>query len=100
MDKKRVIINYSNLPAEVLEALRQKYPLGYSNFVMKVKTGNDSFFYAVTVDMEDTSYLIKVPVKIDTKSTKDDDDLFDDAHDTKESDEVAEEEEPEPEKED
>jgi hypothetical protein len=100
MDKKRVIINYSNLPAEALEALKKKYPLGYNNFVMKVKTGNDSFFYAVTVDTDDASYLVKVPVKIDTKSDKDDEDIFDDSNNHKEHEENVEEEEPEVEKED
>jgi hypothetical protein len=100
MDRKRVIINYSNLPAEALEALKIKYPLGYSNFVMKVQTGKDSFFYAVTVDTEDTSYLVKVPVKIDTKSDKDDEDIFEDTSNLKEQEESVEEEEPEIEKED
>ncbi|MEI6747604.1 MAG: hypothetical protein ACOYMF_09440 [Bacteroidales bacterium] len=100
MDKKRIIISYSNLPSEVLEALRIKYPLGYSNFVMKVQTSKDNFFYAVTVDTDDTSYLVKVPVKIDTKSDKDDEDIFDDTSNVKDQEENAEEEEPEAEKED
>jgi hypothetical protein len=100
MDRKRVIISYSNLPAEALEALKKKYPLGYNNFVMKVNTGKDSFFYAVTVDTEDASYLVKVPVKIDTKSDKDDEDIFDETSNLKEHEENVEEEEPEVEKED
>ena len=100
MEKKRIIININNLPADALEALRLKYPLGYNNFVMKVKTGNDSFFYAVTVDTEDASYLIKVPVKIDQKSAKEDEDIFDDTSSMKEAEENIEEEEPEADKED
>jgi hypothetical protein len=100
MDRKRVIISYSNLPAEALEALKKKYPLGYTNFVMKVNTGKDSFFYAVTVDTEDASYLVKVPVKIDTKTDKDDEDIFDETSNLKEHEENVEEEEPEVEKED
>jgi len=100
MEKKRIIININNLPSDALEALRLKYPLGYNNFVMKVKTGNDSFFYAVTVDTEDASYLIKVPVKIDQKSAKEDEDIFDDTSSMKEAEENIEEEEPEADKED
>lgn len=100
MEKKRIIINLNNLPTDALEALRIKYPLGYNNFVMKVKTGADSFFYAVTVDTDDASYLVKVPVKIDQKSTKDDEDIFDETSSLKESEENIEEEEPEPDKED
>lgn len=100
MEKKRIIINLSNLPPDAVEALRMKYPLGYNNFVMKVKTGNDSFFYAVTVDTDQASYLVKVPVKIDQKSAKEDEDIFDDTSSMKESEENIEEEEPEIDKED
>jgi hypothetical protein len=65
MDKKKVIIHYNNLSPEVLEALREKYPDGHMQHVFKVTKPNNDFFYAVTVDTEDTSYLIKVDVKID-----------------------------------
>ncbi len=65
MEKKRVIIHYNNLAPEVLEALREKYPDGHMHHVFKVTKPNNDFFYAVTVDTEDTSYLIKVDVKID-----------------------------------
>jgi len=100
MEKKRIIINLNNLPPDALEAFRNKFPFGYNNFVMKVKTGNDSFFYAVTVDTNDASYLVKVPVKIDQKSGKEDEDIFDDTSSMKESEENVEEEEPEIDKED
>ena len=99
MEKKRVIISLNNLPPGVLEALRTKYPLGYNNFVKKVKTGNESFFYGITVDTDDASYLIKVPVKIDQKGGKEDEDIFADNNSTKESEENNEEEEPEVDKE-
>jgi len=49
-----------------MEALNQKYPDGYQNHVFKVNVSSDNFFYAVTLDMEDVHYLIKVPVQIDT----------------------------------
>lgn len=65
MNKKKVIIHYNNLSAEVLEALKEKYPDGHMHHVFKVTKPNNDFFYAVTVDTEDTSYLIKVDVKID-----------------------------------
>ena len=77
MDKKRLVVSYSNVSAEVLEAIRNKYPLGFSNHVIKVKTRGDEFFYAITVDTDEASYLVKVPVKIDTKGISDDDSLGD-----------------------
>lgn len=99
MEKKRIILNLNNLPPDALEALRNKYPLGYNNFVMKVKTGSDSFFHAITVDTEDASYLVKVTVKIDQKGGKEDEDIFADNSSMKEPEENPEEEEPEMDKE-
>jgi hypothetical protein len=63
--KKKVIIHISNIPCEVLDALREKYPDGYMHHVFKVTKPSGDFFHAVTVDTEDSSYLIKVDVKID-----------------------------------
>jgi hypothetical protein len=91
--RKKLIINYSNVSAELMEAIRKKYPLGWVNHTIKVKTTGDSFFFAITVDTEEASYLIKVPVKIDTKSDKDDEDFFEDTSDVKDSGEGTEEEE-------
>ncbi|HEX3006542.1 MAG TPA: hypothetical protein VHO90_02895 [Bacteroidales bacterium] len=39
--------------------------MGYNDYVIKVTKPNNDFFYAVTVDTEDASYLVKVDVKID-----------------------------------
>ena len=87
MEKKRLVVSYSNVSQDVLDAIRAKYPLGYSNHVIKVKTKGDDFFYAITVDTADASYLVKVPVKIDTKAHANDDDNLDDSNDEeKESD--------------
>lgn len=85
MNKKRLVVSYSNVTPEVLEAIRKKYPLGYSNHVIKVKTKGDDFFYAITVDTEDASYLIKVPVKIDSKANLNEEDPLEDINDEKES---------------
>ncbi|HPG33017.1 MAG: hypothetical protein H6541_06260 [Lentimicrobiaceae bacterium] len=94
MERKRLVISYSNVSPEVLEAIRKKYPLGYSNHVIKVNTKGDDFFYAITVDTEEASYLVKVPVKIDTKGSLNDDDNLDDTSDDKEVDEGYQENEP------
>ena len=88
-----MVVSYSNVSPEVLEAIRKKYPLGYSNHVIKVKTRGDEFFYAITVDTEDASYLVKVPVKIDTKGLADEDPL-DDINDEKDSEDTFPENEP------
>jgi hypothetical protein len=64
--KKKVIVHINNISPEVMEIVHEKYPEGYQDRVFKVTKPNNDFFYAFTVDTEDTSYLIKVDVKIDT----------------------------------
>lgn len=93
MERKRLVVNYNTASSEVMEAIRKKYPLGYNNHVIKVKTQGEDFFYAITVDTDAASYLVKVPVKIDTKGINDDDAL-DELNDEKETEENFAEAEP------
>jgi hypothetical protein len=65
MEKKRLVVSYKNCSDEVLEAIKKKYPMGYTDFVMKVQKPSGDFFYAITIDTADASYLVKVDVKID-----------------------------------
>jgi hypothetical protein len=82
-NRKKLIINYANVTPELMEAIRKKYPLGWINHTIKVPLPGGTFFFAITIDTDEVSYLIKVPVKIDTKSDKDED-FFDSALDMKE----------------
>ena len=63
--KKRLVVSYKNCQDEVLQAVREKYPLGYGDALIKVQKPNGDFFHAITVDFKDISYLVKVDVKID-----------------------------------
>jgi len=65
VQKKRLMISYKSCPADVLQAIKEKYPLGYGDAIIKVQKPNGEFFHAITVDFEDVSYLVKVDVKID-----------------------------------
>jgi hypothetical protein len=65
MEKKRLVVSYKSCSEEVLEAIKKKYPGGYNDFVIKVQKPNNDFFYAITVETADASYLVKVDVKID-----------------------------------
>ena len=65
IQKKRLVVSYKNCPAEVLQAIRDKYPFGYGDAIIKVQKPNDDFFHAITIDLEDVCYLVKVDVKID-----------------------------------
>ena len=63
--KKKLVISYKNCPAKVMQAIKEKYPLGYGDSIIKVQKPNGEFFHAITIDFEDVSYLVKVDVKID-----------------------------------
>ncbi len=66
MEKRRVIKSIENITEDVLEAIKKKYPDGWSNHVQRVTKGNNEFFHVITVDTNDTSYMIKVKVKVDS----------------------------------
>ena len=65
LPKKRLVISYKNCSDEVLQAIKDKYPLGYGDSIIKVEKPNGDYFHAITLDFEDVSYLVKVNVKID-----------------------------------
>ena len=78
MDKKRLIVSMDKLPEGVAEAIKKKYPGGYADYVFKVPKGSNDFFYAITVDTQDASYLVKVNVKIDSVVDNEEKDPVDD----------------------
>lgn len=63
--KKRVVINYHSLPVPLQEELKKKYPHGYTEAMIRIDKGPGDFFYAVVLETEEISYLVKVDVKID-----------------------------------
>jgi len=75
MTSRRKIANIENLPDDVLEALQEKYPEGWEGQTTKITNAKGEFFRAITLDFEDISYLIKVPIEIDSVNywEKDDD---------------------------
>jgi hypothetical protein len=75
--RKKVIVHINNISPEVLDMVHEKYPDGYQDHIFKVTKPNNDFFYAFTLDAENTSYLIKVDVKIDSDtSDKIDEQIF------------------------
>jgi len=65
VQKKRLVVSYKNCTDEVLQAIKEKYPNGYGDAIIKVDKPNGEFFHAITIDFEDICYLVKVNVKID-----------------------------------
>ena len=66
--KKRVVTSLEKLTPELLEALKARYPYGFTDHMIRIDKPTGEFFYAVTLETEDTIYLVKVNVKIDTKT--------------------------------
>ena len=71
--KKRVAISYKNLTPELQEKVKEKYPYGYTDHMIRVDKGDGTFFYAIVLETEDSSYLIKVDVKIDDQLEEEED---------------------------
>ena len=66
--KKRAVVSYENMPAELAKAFEEKYPKGFSDYfpeLTKYDKPDGSFFYAVTVEITDAIYLVKIKVKTD-----------------------------------
>jgi hypothetical protein len=75
--KKKLVVSYKNLSPELIALVKETYPKGYSDYLIKVNKGNGEFFYAVTLDTETADYLIKVDVKIDSEIEEVEKALFD-----------------------
>ncbi|NLA15766.1 MAG: hypothetical protein GX877_04425 [Bacteroidales bacterium] len=68
VNKKRLVIGYTNMPPQLLQFWNEKYPRGYADYmgdIMKVDKPDGTYFYAVTFEIPEAIYLVKVEVKID-----------------------------------
>lgn len=68
MERRRIVKNMDDVTEDVINALMRKYPDGWLNHIIKIPKPNGEFFHAVTVDTTDASYLLKVKVKVDSRS--------------------------------
>lgn len=65
---KRAIVSYDNMSQELADAFREKYPRGYSDYLInikKIEKPNGDYFYAVPVEIPGVDYLVKIKVKED-----------------------------------
>lgn len=66
--KKRAVVSYENMSEELAAAFAEKYPKGFSDYfpdLMKYDKPDGTCFYAVTVEIPDAIYLVKIKVKTD-----------------------------------
>lgn len=76
--KKNLIVSYKNLPDNLKELFKESYPEGYSNYITKFTKPNGESIFIVPFETEDTAYMVKFDVKIDTLGEDLDKALFDD----------------------
>ena len=77
--KKRIVTSIHNLTPEQLEEVKALYPRGFSEVMSRIDKPNGDFFYVVPYETEDTSYLLKIDVKIDhSADSVEDDDFYND----------------------
>jgi hypothetical protein len=66
--KRRAVCSYENMSDEVLAAFSEKYPKGYVDYfpdLVKYDKPDGTSFYAVTVEIPEAIYLVKIQVKTD-----------------------------------
>ena len=76
--KKHIATRFHNLSPELQEAVKAKYPLGFTDAMIRVDKPNGDFFYAVPYDTDEIAYMVKIDVKVDDNSHDDDKDYYDD----------------------
>lgn len=87
--KKNLIVSYKNLPDDIKSLFKEAYPEGYNNYITKFVKPNGEAIFVVPFETEDTAYMIKFDVKIDTLGEDLDKALFDDDGDDGKEDEFA-----------
>ena len=78
-EKKHLVASFNNLAPELQDRIKELYPMGFAEAMMRVDKPNGDFFYVVPFETDDISYMVKIDVKIDDLSEEDDDkDYYDD----------------------
>ena len=70
--KKKLIVSYKNLTDDIRELFKDAYPDGYQEYMQKTFKPNGEPLFVVPLETDDTSYMIKFDVKIDTGLVEED----------------------------
>lgn len=70
--KKNLIVSYKNLSEQLKELFMERYPDGYKEHIQRFEKPNGEVIFVVPMETDDTVYMIKFDVKIDTTYTDDD----------------------------
>lgn len=67
-NKKRHVVSFENMSEELAAAFNEKYPKGFNDYLpdlVKYPKPDGTSFYAVTVEIPDAIYLVKIKVETD-----------------------------------
>ncbi len=87
--KNNLIVSYKNLTDDLKEKFKEAYPEGYNNYLQKFVKPNGEAIFVVPFETNDTAYMVKFEVKIDTLGEDLDKALFDDEEVVGKEDEFA-----------
>lgn len=81
--KKNLIVSYKNLSDELKAIFKEHYPEGHTDYLQRYDKPNGETIFVVPMETEDTAYMVKFDVKIDTSLVEADLDTepFDDSGD-------------------
>ena len=82
--KKNLIVSYKNLTDDLKELFKETYPDGHNDYLQRFVKPNGETIFVVPFETDDTAYMVKFDVKIDTLGEDLDKALFDDDVETKE----------------
>ena len=75
--KKNLIVSYKNLSDDLKELFKESYPDGYDNYMQRFVKPNGETIFVVPFETDDTAYMVKFEVVIDTLGEDLDKALFD-----------------------
>jgi len=67
--KRRLVVSAKNLTPELQDVMKEHFPRGYVDYmdkIIKVDKPDGTYFYAITLEVEDAIYLVKIDVNVDT----------------------------------
>lgn len=70
--KKNLIVSYNNLSDQLKELFKELYPDGHSNHLQRTVKPNGEPIFVVPMETEDTVYMVKFEVRIDTGLVEED----------------------------
>jgi len=76
MEKKRIIKSYEKLTPELQDLMKEIYPYGFTSQLIPLNNSKNERFFAVPLETEDTTYLIKVEIEKVKKNDDSDDQIF------------------------